>query len=177
LSGAKLVASAADKPDLESGRVSYRPDMPPAPPVRVDRVVGEGGRVRIGDTELTAHMTPGHTRGCTSWSLRTLENGRPLDVLFACSLTVAGQPLVGDKLYPGAAADFRKTFAKLRKMKADIFLNFHPGFFDLEEKRQRLARGDMAAFIDPGELQRQVAWAEKAFEAELARQQAEAGKK
>jgi metallo-beta-lactamase class B len=175
-SGAALFASAADKPDLESGTVSYRDDLAPAPPVKVDGVLTDGGLTEIGDTTLTTHLTPGHTKGCTSWSMRTTAAGRPVDILFTCSLTVAGQPLLNDARYPSAAQDFRETFAKLKGMKADIFLNFHPGFFKMEEKRQRLLKGDTAAFIDPTELQRQVASAEKSFEKELARQQAEAKK-
>lgn len=175
-SGARLLASAADKPDLESGTVSYRDDLAPAPAVKVDQVLNDGDRVAIGDAMLVTHLTPGHTKGCTSLSMRTQSAGKPVDILFTCSLTVAGQPLVRDSRYPNAAQDFRNTFAKLKAMKADIFLNFHPGFFDMEGKRQRLLKGDIAAFIDPAELQRQVASAEKAFDKELARQQAEAEK-
>ena len=175
-SGARLLASGADKPDLETGIVSYRDDLAPAPAVKVDQVLSDGDKVAIAGATLVTHLTPGHTKGCTSWSMRTTVAAKPVDILFTCSLTVAGQPLVGDTLDPNAAQDFRDTFAKLRGMKADIFLNFHPGFFDMEEKRQRLLKGDAAAFIDPAELQRQVASAEKGFEKELARQQAEARK-
>ncbi|TFI56989.1 subclass B3 metallo-beta-lactamase [Sphingomonas parva] len=169
-SGARLVASAGDKADLESGRVAGRPEIFAGPPVRVDRVVGDGEMLRLGGTALTANLTPGHTRGCTSWSLQTKSG----TILFACSLTVAGQNLLDDPTYPDAAADFRRTFARLKAMRADMFLNFHPEFFDLDGKRARQRAGEASAFIDPGELQRQVARAEAAFEAELARQQAAA---
>ena len=168
LSGARLVASAGDRADLESGRVAGRPELGAAPPVRVDRVISDGAQVRIGRTLLTAHLTPGHTQGCTSWSLKTSS----ANVLFACSLTPAGQNLIDDPSYPNAAADFRASFAKLRAMKADLFLNFHPEFFDLGGKRARQIAGQARAFIDPGELQRQVARAERGFADELARQQA-----
>ena len=171
LSGARLLASAGDRPELETGKIAYRKswDMPP---VKVDRVIRDGERLRIGDTELTAQLTPGHTKGCTSWSARVRHGKRPLNLIFACSLTVAGQPLVDDSGYPQAAADFRASFAKLKRLKADVFVTFHTGFFDMEEKRRRLAAGEADAFIDPGELARRVATAEASFEKELARQQA-----
>ena len=169
LSGARLLASAGDRPELESGRIGYRKSWD-FPPVKVDRVIQHGERLRIGDASLTAHLTPGHTKGCTSWSARIAHRQRPLEVMFACSLTVAGQPLVNDDGYPNAVADFRTSFARLKEVKADMFVGFHSGSFDMAEKRQRLAAGDPDAFIDPGELQRRVQAAETAFEQELARQ-------
>lgn len=171
LSGAKLLASAGDQPELESGKIAYRKSWD-FPAVKVDRVIRDGERFRIGGTTMTAHLTPGHTKGCTSWSARTEHDRRPIDVMFACSLTVAGQPLAGDAGYPSAAADFRESFAKLKRLKADVYVTFHTGFFDMEEKRKRLTAGDTAAFIDPAELQRRVATAEAAFETEYARQRA-----
>lgn len=172
LSGAKLLASEGDRADLESGRVEGRPELPSAPPVQVDRVVRDGETLRLGAIRMTALVTPGHTRGCTSWSLQNAAG----TVLFACSLTVAGQDLVGDRSYPDAAADFRRSFAKLRGVKADYFLNFHPEFFDLEGKRARQRAGEADPFRDPGELGRQVEKAERAFEKELA-SQAQAAKR
>lgn len=166
LTGAKLVASAGDRADLEAGRSIGRPELDGFPPVKVDQVVGDGQTLRLGRTVLTAHLTPGHTRGCTSWSLAAPGG----TVLFACSLTVAGQKLTGDPVYPNAAADFRRTFAKLRSLKADYFLNFHPEFFDMAGKRARLAGGEADPFRDPQELSRQVDGAERLFERELAAQ-------
>jgi len=171
-SGARLLASAADKPELESGRSAYRPELSPAAPVAVDRFIRDGEVIRLGATRLVTHLTPGHTKGCTSWTLRTQEAGRPVNVLFACSLTVAGQPLLNHPGYPNATADFRATFAKLKAIRADIYLNYHPAFFDMEAKRARQQVGDAAAFIDSAELPRRIAAAEAAFEQELARQTA-----
>jgi metallo-beta-lactamase class B len=171
LTGAKLVASKADRADLESGTVAGRPELPAAPPVKVDRAVRDGDTLRIGGIRLTAHLTPGHTRGCTSWSLAA-AGGR---FLFACSLTVAGQNLIDDPHYPEAAADFRRTFARLARLKADYFLNFHPEFFDLAGKRARQRAGQAGAFRDPNELARQTERARRRFEAELAAQQAREG--
>jgi metallo-beta-lactamase class B len=166
LTGAKLIALAAERADLEAGRTIGRPELDRFPPVKVDRVIGDGARFTLGNIKLTAHWTPGHTRGCTSWSTKAGKQ----EVLFACSLTVAGQNLIGDKAYPSAAQDFEKTFAKLRQMTADVFLNFHPEFFDLEGKRARQLNGDPNAFVDPGELSRQTARAEEAYRRELRRQ-------
>ena len=173
LSGARLFASAADRPALESGTVAYRDDYWFFPPVAVDEVVTDGEIVRLGALSLTAHLTPGHTRGCTSWTTRVIERGRPLDVIFACSLTVAGQALVNAPSYPQAAADFEASFARLRRLRADIFLGFHANQFDLESKKAGLA-SDPFAFVDPGELAAQVERAEAGFRQELERQRSSA---
>jgi metallo-beta-lactamase class B len=170
LTGARLLASAADKPGLEAGRLDYRPDVSPAPPVKVDGLLTHGMPVRLGANMLVTHLTPGHTKGCTSWTTQVTEGGKPLTVLFACSITVAGQPLTAGKGYDAAPADFRATFARLRGIDADIFLGFHPAGFDMDRKRAKLAAGDADAFVDPSELGRRLAAAEKAFEAELREQ-------
>ncbi len=170
LTGATLVATAGEKPDLVAGRTIGRPQLAGFPPVKVDRIINDGERLAIGPITLTAVSSPGHTRGGVSWL--TVTAGKT--VLFATSLTVAGQNLVGDKDYPGAAADFTRTFARLRKVKADVFLNFHPDFFAMEQKRQRQQTGDGNAFVDAGETARQLDSAEADFKLELARQQAAA---
>jgi metallo-beta-lactamase class B len=167
LSGARVIASAGDRSELESGRTAWRPELPSFPAVSVDRIIADGERLRLGTIMLTAHLTPGHTPGCTSWSTLTEAAETGLRVLFACSLTVAGQKLSGDAGYPRAAADFEASFAKLRRMRADIFLGFHPEGFGFDEKRKRLAAGDRSAFVDPDELRRQVERAERGFAATL----------
>lgn len=168
LTGAQLVASQGDRTVLEAGRSAGRPELGSWPAVKVDRVVADHGVLRLGDIALSANLTPGHTKGCTSWSIQAAGK----NVLFACSLTVAGQKLTGDRYYPTAVADFRRTFARLRTMKADVFLNFHPGIFDMEGKRARQIEGNANAFVDPGELARQVVRAERAFRDELRAQRA-----
>ncbi len=174
LSGAQLLASAADRPALESGTVSYRDEYWFSPPVAVDRTIADRETIRLGGLSLTAHLTPGHTKGCTSWTTRVVEQGRPLDVIFTCSLTVAGQDLEGDPRYANAAADFERTYARLRTLSADIFLAFHDSQFGLETKRNRLATDSMA-FVDRAELASQVDRAEAAFRGELERQRSSAG--
>lgn len=177
LTGAKVLASAGDKGDLEAGRTAGRTDLEPFPAVKVDRVIAQGEHIRLGAIDLTTLMTPGHTRGCTSWTLRVAIGGKPFDMLFACSLSVADQDLTGrSAAYPQAADDFRRTFALLRTIRADIFVNFHPNAFDMEAKRARLTAGDPLAFVDPGELGRRVDAAQSGFEKELA-EQAKAGRR
>jgi metallo-beta-lactamase class B len=165
--GAKLVASARDAPDLRAGRALIRPEQPAVPPVEVDRIVRDGETVAVGPLRLTAHLTPGHTPGATSWSTTVRDGGRPLRVLFASSLTVAGLKLRDNPAYPEAVTDFRTSFAKLREMTADVYLTFHPERFDFAAKRDRAARGERGVFIDPGELARRVNVAEREFEADL----------
>ncbi|MHA6719452.1 subclass B3 metallo-beta-lactamase [Sphingomonas sp. RS6] len=165
--GARLLAAAAEIPALETGHPDYRPDLSSAPPVAVDGTLADGETVRIGTTAIVAHLTPGHTKGCTSFSTQVRSGGKPLTVLFACSLSVADQPLTPGHGYDRAPDDFRNSFAKLRAMHADIFLSFHAEQFDLKAKRRKLAAGDAMAFVDPGELPRRVTAAQKAFEAEL----------
>jgi metallo-beta-lactamase class B len=166
LSGAKLVASNADAGDLEAGRARHRPEQPGVAPVKVDRRVGDGDEVRVGGIRLTAMLTPGHTPGATSWLMTVEDGGKPLRVLFASSLSVAGLKLPSHPGYPNAAADFRSTFARLRATQADIFLSFHPNQFGMDDKLARQGKG-VNPFIDRPELGRRVAAAEAAFEAEL----------
>lgn len=174
-SGATLVASAADKPVLETGDIGYGPSAGMRfPPVRVDRTIADGESLSLGGVTLTAHLTPGHTAGCTSWSMRVVgADGARHSAFFHCSATVAGQSLVPES-YPGMVAAFRATFASVRNLDADVFLANHDNFFDLQEKRARQRSGDGNAFVVPGELQVFNARMEAAFEEELARQ-AEAG--
>jgi len=169
LSGAKLVAGAKDAADVEAGRAAFRPEQPAVPPAAVDRRVGEGDVLTLGPIRLVAHATPGHTPGATSWTMTTREGGRPVSVIFASSLTVAGLKLEGNAGYPGAVADYRSSFAKLRAIKADVFLSAHPATFGMIAKRERLA-ADPLAFVNPAELGRAVDTAERDFEAALVEQ-------
>ena len=168
LTGARLAASAGDKASLEAGRTLGRPELDSFPPVKVDRVIADGDEVRLGPLRLAAILTPGHTPGAVTWA--TMASQRR--VIFASSLTVAGQPIAGSPAADKAAADFRRTFDALRGTRADVFLNFHPESFDLKAKRARQQAGQAEAFVDPTELRRQVDAAERAFDAEWARQSA-----
>jgi len=168
--GAEFVASAGDKWALEHGSVRGDTNYKPKPfaPIKVDRVVGDGETIQLGDVILTAHLTPGHTPGCTSWSTTVQDQGRPLNVLFLCSITVAGNILVGNHAYPEIASDYRATFRKLKTMKADILLPSHPDMADVIEREARREAGETDAFIDPQALPSLVADLSAAFETALA---------
>jgi metallo-beta-lactamase class B len=168
-SGAALAASAGDRGALESG-------VPPSelsygvyrfPPVKVDRVLTDRDPVRLGEVTITPVITPGHTPGCTSWTMRVTEAGKPLDVLFPCSMAVAGNKLIGNKGYPGIVSDFHKTFVTMRSLQADVVLTAHPDRADVLGRSQRRDAGDPDAFLAAGLLSGLIDEAEAAFESEL----------
>lgn len=169
-SGAKLVASAGDAPALRRGR--HEADNANGhtrfAPVAVDRIVRDGEQVRVGDVALTAVLTPGHTPGCTSWSMPVVERGRHVDVLFLCSLTVAGNRLIGNRAYPGIVADYRRSFDRLATLSADIVLPMHPDLVDVLGRAKRRDAGEADAFVDRTVLPRLVADARRDFARALA---------
>lgn len=171
-SGARLVASRGDRADLIAGRTVDRPELGAFPPVLPQQTIGDGGTIRVGRTVLTAHLTPGHTSGATSWSLRTSQAGKPIDVLFLSSLSVAGRKLVTGRppRDTAAVAQFRSTFRKLATLRADVVLSYHAEQFDLVAKREALKAGDLLAFVDRGELARRTEEFARAFATELAKQ-------
>ena len=141
------------------------------PPTKADRILHDGDTVSLGDTTLTAHLTAGHTKGTTTWALDEQENGRTLHVVIVGSPNVnPGYKLVNNKAYPQIADDYRRQFEVLKKLPCDIFLGAHGGYFDLQQKYERLKNGEKNAFIDPAGYKAYVADREQAFEAELRRQ-------
>ena len=172
--GARFLASAGDTWALTHGQTrgdtNYTPR--PFPPIKVDQTVGDEETIRLGEVTLTAHLTPGHTPGCTSWSTTVQEGGKPLNVLFLCSITVAGNILVGNHAYPEIVSDYRKTFDKLATLKTDILLTSHPEMADVLGREARRERGAPEAFVDPSALPSLVAKSRAAFEAPLAAAQA-----
>jgi metallo-beta-lactamase class B len=137
-------------------------------------VVRDGETVGVGDIKLTAHLTPGHTPGCTSWTWNETENGKTYRVIDICSVSVAGNPLVNNTAYPQIVDDYRASIAKLKAMHADVFLAPHAGFYDPQGKLAARKTGGPNPFVDPSTLQNFMAKAEAAFDTELARQQAAA---
>jgi metallo-beta-lactamase class B len=178
-SGGKLVAGEADKPLLEGG---YYPgaqeDAALAfPPVKVDRTVREGDTVTVGDVTLTAHETPGHSPGCTSWAFSVKDGDAMRSVLIFCSGTVALNRLVPNPTYPGIVTDYRQTFARAKDMKVDVLLAPHPEMYRMQDKRAMLSDGAPNPFVNPGEFNAYAATLEKAFEDALAKQTADAQEK
>ncbi|HEX7725267.1 MAG TPA: subclass B3 metallo-beta-lactamase [Rhizomicrobium sp.] len=173
--GAKFDASAADKPILETGTISFGPTASTHyPPVKVDHVVKDGETVSAGDVRLTAHLTPGHTPGCTSWTWNETEGGKTYKVIDICSVSVAGNPLVNNKAYPRIVDDYRASIARLKAMQADVFLAPHAQFYDPQGKEASRKPGGPNPFVDPTALQSFMTKAKAAFETELARQEAAA---
>lgn len=171
--GATLLASAGDRPALETGRppsdVSY--GLIEFPPVKVDHMLVDGRPVTLGEVSLTPIITPGHTPGCTTWTTRVQDGARNLRVIFPCSISVAGNKLVGNRGYPGIVGDFHKGFARMRTLSADIVLPAHPELAEVRERAMRREAGDADAFIAPGLLKTMTDQAEVQFTAELARQE------
>lgn len=174
--GAPLAAAAGDRQALETGTYVGSEDVNTLnfPPVKVDRVLKDNDKVTLGGVTLTAHVTPGHSAGCTTWTFPLKVDGATRQVLLYCSTSVAANRLASKTKgpqYPGIVADYEASFAKLKTLKADIFLAPHAEQFGLDAKRAKLAAGGPNPFIDPEELQRTVAASEKAFRADLAKQQ------
>lgn len=147
-------------------------------PVTADKLLKDGDKVELGGVSLTAHVTPGHTPGCTTWTMRVEEGGKPYDVLFLCSVTAPGYQLVGNPRYPDIAADFTRSFTILRALRCDVFLGAHGGYYDLQGKYARLEHHEPGnPFIDPQGYRAYLDKAQQAFEQELAEQQAAAAKR
>ncbi|MEH2469357.1 metallo-beta-lactamase class B [Nitrobacteraceae bacterium AZCC 2161] len=172
--GAQLVAGLRDKPLLEGGY--YPGDEQNTdigfPPVKVDRTVTEGDRVTLGDTTLTAHATPGHSPGCTSWEMTVKDGNQDRQVLFFCSGTVALNRLVGNPTHPGIVEDYRATYAKIRTMKIDVLLGPHPEVYGMQAKRAQMKDGAPNPFVQPGELAAYAVTLEQDFDKALTNQTA-----
>ena len=126
---------------------STRPGRPGA---HVDRVLHDGDTVTFGGSTMTAHLTPGHTKGCTTWTMQVNESGRRLNAVIIGSPNVnAGTVLVGNKNYPQIAQDYVMTFKVLKSLPVDLFLGSHGAYFGMLAKYDRLKNGGMNPFIDP----------------------------
>lgn len=177
LTGATVVASARDGAFVAAGGKgeSVYDGVYAWTPCPVDRVVGDGDEVRLGTTTLTAHLTPGHTMGAVTWTLRLPPpagepGARGLDVVFFPSANVnPGVHLVGNPRYPAIADDFARSFAIWKSLPCDVFLGSHGAFYDMSAKRSRQQAGAADnPFIDPAGYRRFVAEAEASFRAKLA---------
>jgi metallo-beta-lactamase class B len=173
LTGARYMVMDADVPVVETGvDYFYTAAKNRYPPAKVDKVLHDGDQVKLGDAVLVAHKTPGHTKGCTTWTMKVSEKGKIYNVVIVGSWNVnPGYRLVGNTAYPGIAADYEKTFRILNSLPCDIFLGAHGGYFDLVQKYDRMQKGDALAFVDPAGYKAAVAQKENDFRKELARQE------
>ncbi len=171
--GAIVVASKLDGELIARGGKGdfYWGDELAYEPLKPDRMISDGERVELGGLSLTARLTPGHTKGCTSWSMRVNEDGKDYDVLFLCGLTASLYKLNNNNKYPNIVEDERNTLHKLRGMHADVLLASHGFYFDLAGKAVRQKPGAPNPFVDPGELSRDLTEMEKDFEGALQAQE------
>ncbi|MDB6053263.1 MAG: Metallo-beta-lactamase precursor [Verrucomicrobiales bacterium] len=170
LTKAKIMMSRADAELFESGGMKDYFNVGSYPTARVDRILQDGDTVELGGTKLVCHLTPGHTKGCTTWTMETMTEGKVQHVLFYGSTTVpSGAPLVNNSKYPNIAEDYLASFEKLKKLPCDIFLAPHASFFGLAEKAARVEKGEKPnPFIDPAEYGEMLRKAEKSFREQLA---------
>ena len=177
MTGARYMVMDADVAAVESGGASdFQYGNDPAQryeATKVDRILHDRDEVKLGDAVLVAHLTPGHTKGCTTWTMRVKEGGKPSDVVIVGGPWVnPGYDLVHNTRYPGIAEDYERMFRVLRSLPCDYFLGAHSSYFGMEAKYARLKEGAASPFLDPAGYAKFVATTEKAFRAELARQSA-----
>jgi metallo-beta-lactamase class B len=175
MTGAKYMVMDADVPVVESGgKMDFQYGTDPKtlyPATKVDRVLHDGDEVRLGDAVLVAHLTPGHTKGCTTWTMKLREGGKTYDAVIVGSPNVnPGYKLVDNTQYPQIAADYERMFRLLPSLPCDIFLGAHGNYFDMEAKYAHFKERGVAAFVDPQGYTRFVASKEHAFRAELQKQ-------
>ena len=166
LTGAQVVVGRLDAPATRE----FRPGGKEHP---IDRLVDEGDTVTLGGTTLTAHVLPGHTKGCLAWTLDLKEDGKTYHALVECSLNGQFLQYVGNKDYPNIAEDMRATYKKARTLPAELWVSSHASFYGLAAKYEKLQKrgpGDPNPFVDPQGYQAHVDEYEKTFEAALARQ-------
>jgi metallo-beta-lactamase class B len=167
--GAKLMVMDADVPEEES-TASGRPGA------HVDRVLHDGDTVELGGSKLVAHLTPGHTKGCTTWTMQVRDGARTLNAVIVGSPNVnPGYILVGNKNYPGIAADYVKTFTVLKSLPCDLFLGAHGAYFGLSAKYPKRSDSGANPFIDPDGYKSYVAEREATFRKEWDRQKQSPG--
>ncbi|MDQ6699646.1 MAG: subclass B3 metallo-beta-lactamase [Acidobacteriota bacterium] len=167
--GAKLMVMDADVAAVES-------TAPGRPGAHVDRTLHDGDTVKLGGSELTARLTPGHTPGCTTWTMQVQEGGRKLNAVIVGSPNVnPGYLLEGNKKYPEIARDYVKTYAVLKSLPCDLFLGAHGAYFGLKAKYAKMKSGGSNPFIDPEGYRAYVAEREATFRKEWERQQQNPG--
>jgi metallo-beta-lactamase class B len=178
LTHAKYEVMDADVPVVESGGQTdffYGRAKPSYTPVKVDHTLHDGEEVRLGDTVLTAHLTAGHTKGCTTWTMKVADHGKTYNVVIVGSPNVnPGFILINNKKYPQIAEDYARTFRTLHALPCDIFLGAHGSYYGMEAKYARMSAGGPNPFIDPQGYKAYIDEREQAFRTELAKQTAAA---
>ena len=162
--GAQVMVMEGDVADVQS-------TAPGRPGAKVNRTLKDGDKVELGGSTLVAHLTPGHTKGCTTWTMRVDEGGKTLNAVIVGSPNVnPGYVLVGNKNYPTIAQDYEKTFKVLNSLPVDLFLGAHGAYFGLKAKYETMKKGGANPFIDPAGYKAYVTEREAAFRKEWERQ-------
>ena len=175
MTGAKYMVMDADVPVVESGgKADFQYGNVADelyPPAKVDRVLHDGSEVKLGDTVLVAHLTPGHTKGCTTWTMKVKEGGKEYDVVIVGSPNVnPGYKLVNNAAYPQIAREYERNFRVLKSLHCDIFLGAHGSYFGMEEKYAEKRAGAKNPFIDSEGYMKFITETENHFREELAKQ-------
>jgi metallo-beta-lactamase class B len=173
LTGAQVMVMDADREALASGVDRSALGDKGWKPVAIDRVLKDGDTVTLGGVTLTAHLTPGHTQGCTTWTMEAVEGGKKYQTAFVCSVTVNdGVHLVNNVRVPQIAEHYAQAFKVLHRIKADVFVAEHGSVFALEEKAEKARKAGLASranpFVDPEGYQRFVDSSERAYLKQLA---------
>jgi len=168
LTGAKVMAMEQDVPALRA----MTPGNKPHP---IDRILHDGEEVTLGGSTLVAHLTPGHTRGCTTWTMKVQDGGKSYDVVIIGSVGVnPGFKLVNNPDVPQIADEYRHAFQVLRALPCDVPLGSHPAMYNLAEKYAKVGKGPNP-FIDPAGYKTELDIQEGAFLAVLEQQKKAAG--
>jgi len=175
LTGAKYMVMDSDVSVVESGgKTDFHYGAEAGshfPPTKVDRVLHDGDEVKLNGVVLVAHKTPGHTKGCTTWTMKVREDDKTYNVVIVGSPNVnAGYKLVDNAAYPTIAQDYESTFRTLNSLPCDVFLGAHGGYFGMEAKFARMKAGGANPFVDHEGYKSYVAEREQAFRKELAKQ-------
>ena len=179
LTGAKIMVMQGDEGIVESGgQGDFQYTNKNWKPCKVDRVLKDGDEVKLGGSTLVARLTPGHTRGCTTWTMKVRDQGKELLAVVVGSPNVnPGYQLVGNLKYPAIAEDYARSFRIWHELKADIFLGAHGAYYDMLAKYEKMKKGGAGnPFIDPDGYRAYIADREKAYLETLAKQKMGAGK-
>jgi metallo-beta-lactamase class B len=173
--GAKYMVMAEDVSAVQSGGKTdfqYGHDKSTHyPPTKVDGTLRDNDEVTLGDAVLVAHLTPGHTKGCTTWTMKVKDGGKTYDAVIVCSPNVnPGYKLVNNAAYPGIADDYARMFRTLTSLPCDLFLGAHGSYYGLEAKYGRMQKGEATAFVDPAGYKKFIAAKTAEFQAELMKQ-------
>jgi metallo-beta-lactamase class B len=176
VTGARFVASEGDAAQLrKGGHGDFRfGDTMLFPPIDPDRVIRDGDTIQLADQVMIAHVTPGHTKGNTTWTTKIKDGARTYNVVFVGSQSSLDYKFAGQESYPGIAADFEKSFAVLKSLPCDIFLASHGWFFHFGKKHERFMHGDTNAFVDPDGYREYLSESEKDFLQKMERQKKQA---